>query len=124
MTFSLAGRVAVVTGASKGIGRAIAEHMARAGARVVVSSRKQDAVDEVAGGIRAAGGDAVGIAAHVGKPEDRQRLVDATLERYGRLDVLVNNAAVNPAFGPMLGVDEAAFDKIMEVNVKGPVELA
>lgn len=123
MTFSLAGRVAVVTGASKGIGRAIAEHMARAGAKVVVSSRKQDAVDEVAAAIRDGGGDAHGVAAHVGKPEDRAHLVEATLAKYGRLDVLVNNAAVNPAFGPLLSVDEAAFDKIVDVNLKAPFEL-
>ncbi len=123
MTFSLEGRVAVVTGSSKGIGRAIAEALARAGARVVVSSRKQDVVDEVAAGIRAEGGDAVGLAAHVGKDSDRRRLVEGTLEKYGRLDVLVNNAAVNPAFGPLLDVDPSAFDKIMEVNLKAPLEL-
>lgn len=123
MTFSLTGRVAIVTGASKGIGRAIAEQLARAGAQVVVSSRKQDAVDEVAAAIREGGGDALGLAAHVGKPEDRERLVEQTLAKYGRIDVLVNNAAVNPAFGPLLGVDEAAFDKIVDVNLKAPFEL-
>lgn len=123
MTLSLEGRVAVVTGASKGIGRAIAQDLAKAGASVVVSSRKQDAVDEVATALRAKGGDAFAIAAHVGKDEDRRRLVQATLDRYGRVDVLVNNAAINPVFGPLLAVEDKAFDKIMEVNLKAPFEL-
>lgn len=122
--FSLQGKVAVLTGASKGIGEAMAIAMAQAGARVVVSSRKQDAVEAVAEGIRKSGGEAIAAACHVGKAEQRRALVDAALEAFGRIDVLVNNAATNPVFGPSLAVDEAAFDKIMEINVKAPFELA
>jgi NAD(P)-dependent dehydrogenase (short-subunit alcohol dehydrogenase family) len=124
MTISLDGKVAVVTGASKGIGLAIASAMASAGARVVVSSRKQDAVDEAAKGITDAGGEAVGIACHVGKADQREALIDKTVERFGGIDVLVNNAAINPVFGPCLQVEEPAFDKIFEVNLKAPFELA
>lgn len=125
MTLSLDGKVAVVTGASKGIGLAIATAMSRAGARVVVSSRKQDAVDEAAKAIAdETGHEAVGIACHVGKADEREALIAKTVERFGALDVLVNNAAVNPVFGPCLQVEEEAFDKIFDVNVKAPFELA
>ncbi len=121
--FSLKDKVAVITGASKGIGEAIARAYAEAGARVVISSRKQDAVDAVAADLRARGHDAVGIAAHVGQMEDLDRLVQQTLDTYGGIDILVNNAAINPVFGPILDTDEAVFDKIMQVNLKGPFEL-
>lgn len=120
----LDGRVAVVTGASKGIGEAIARALADYGARVVVSSRKQEAVDAVAASIRDAGGEATGIAAHVGRVADVRALVDRTVERYGRLDIVVNNAGTNPVFGPVLEADEDAFDRIFAVNVKGPLELS
>ena len=122
--FSLDGRVAIVTGASKGIGEAIVRGLADAGAKVIVSSRKQEAVDEVAASIREAGGEATGVACHVGKTEQLQALVDKTIETYGRVDILVNNAATNPVFGQLMDVDEAAFNKIFEVNVRAPMELA
>jgi len=121
--FDLTDKTALVTGASKGIGAAIARALAELGARVVVSSRKQDAVDAVAGEIAEAGGEASAIAAHAGDLEQVRGLVDATVERYGRLDVVVNNAATNPVFGTLEETDEAVFDKIMNVNVQGPLEL-
>ena len=123
-TSSMTGKVCVLTGASKGIGLAMAEAMAAAGAKVVLSSRKQEAVDDAARRIRDRGGAAVGIACHVGRAEQRARLVDKTVEHFGGLDVLVNNAVVNPAFGPVLQMDEGVFDKVMDVNVKAPFELA
>ena len=122
--FSLEGKVCVVTGASKGIGEAIARAFAENGGRVVVSSRKQEAVDAVAASIRESGGEALGVAAHVGDAAARDRLVDETVKAYGGVDVLVNNAAVNPVFGPSLNTDVAAFRKIMGVNLEAPFELA
>ncbi len=120
----LDGRVAIVTGASKGIGESIARALAEFGARVVVSSRKQEAVDAVAERIRRAGGEAAGVAAHAGDPAQLGRLVDATVARYGGVDVVVNNAAANPVFGPVADQGADAFAKIMAVNVQGPLELA
>ena len=122
--FSLNDKVAIVTGASKGIGESIARLFAAHGAKVVVSSRKQAAVDEVAESIRQNGGDAIGIEAHMGKMDSIKTLVDKTVEHYGKIDVIVNNAATNPVFGPVENCDESAFDKIMDVNVKGCFELA
>jgi len=122
--FSLEGKVALITGASKGIGQAIAEFYAAAGAKVVVSSRKQDAVDAVAGEIKAKGFEATAIACHMGDMVDVGRLAEATIAKYGTIDILVNNAAVNPVFGPVVDTSLEAFDKIMAVNVKGPFELA
>jgi NAD(P)-dependent dehydrogenase (short-subunit alcohol dehydrogenase family) len=123
-TLSLNDKVAIVTGASKGIGEAIVRLYAAHGAKVVVSSRKQEAVDAVAQSIREAGGDAIGIEAHMGKMDSIKSLVDKTLEHYGRIDIIVNNAATNPVFGAVENCDESAFDKIMDVNVKGCFELA
>ena len=122
--FSLKDKVAIVTGASKGIGQAIAELYAEYGAKVVVSSRKQEAIDLVVKGITDKGHDAIGIVANTGKAEDLKNLVEQTIAHYGRIDILVNNAATNPTFGPMLNTDADAFDHIMNVNVKGPFELA
>lgn len=118
-------KVVIITGASKGIGEAIAHGMAKAGAKVVVSSRKQDAVDAVAATLRNDYGvEAIGIAANAGNLEDCATLVQKTIEHFGGVDVLVNNAATNPVFGPLESMDLAAFDKIMAVNVKGPMELS
>jgi NAD(P)-dependent dehydrogenase (short-subunit alcohol dehydrogenase family) len=122
--FDLRNKVAVVTGASKGIGESMARLLAAAGAKVVVSSRKQEAVDEVANAIRSAGGEATGVAAHVGDMAQVKTLVEKTLQLYGGADILINNAATNPVFGPVVECDEGAFDKIMAVNVKAPFELA
>lgn len=122
--FDLRDKVAIITGASKGIGKAIAHALGDHGAKVVVSSRSQEAVDEVAVELSSAGIEARGIAAHMGEPENIQQLVDHAVEEFGGVDILVNNAATNPVFGPLLQTDAAIFDKIMSVNVKGPFELA
>ncbi|MEQ8714077.1 MAG: glucose 1-dehydrogenase, partial [Cyclobacteriaceae bacterium] len=97
---------------------------AQAGASVVVSSRKQEAVDEVAKSIVEQGGIATGIAANTGSLEELEQLVNKTVEFYGGIDIIVNNAATNPVFGPVINTNEDAFDKIMNVNVKGPFEFA
>ena len=122
--FDLTGKVALVTGSTRGIGKSIAEQMARAGARVVISSRKADAVDAVTADMRARGFEALGVACNVGHKDQLRRLVDATLAQWGRIDVLVCNAAANPAFGPMIGVSDDAFEKIMGTNVKSVFWLA
>jgi NAD(P)-dependent dehydrogenase (short-subunit alcohol dehydrogenase family) len=116
--FDLTGRVAVITGSSRGIGRATAECMARAGARVVVSSRKPAACQVVADAITSNGGEAVVIPCNVSEKPQLQNLVDQTVARFGRLDILVCNAAVNPYFGPMSKMPDEAYDKIMNSNVR------
>lgn len=122
--FDLAGKVAIVTGASKGIGEAMARGLAEFGAKVVVSSRKLEAVEEVAKALRADGYEATAVAAHIGDMDQARALVDRTVEIYGGVDIVINNAATNPVFGPVIQTDEGVFDKIMSVNVKGPFELA
>lgn len=117
--FDLSGRVALVTGASRGIGEAIARAYAARGARVVVSSRKQQACDEVAAAIAAAGGEAVAMACHIGELDAIERLIGQVQERFGRLDVLVNNAATNPYYGHILDTDLGAFQKTVDVNIRG-----
>src|SRR5437899_1803293 len=97
--FDLSGQVAIITGASRGIGKAIAEEMANAGAKVVISSRKLDACETVRDAIKARGGDALAAACHIGRKEDCEALVRTTLDHYGRIDILVANAAVNPVYG-------------------------
>ncbi len=122
--FNLAGKTAIVTGASKGIGEAMAAALCESGANVVISSRKQEAVDAVAENMRAKGFIAKGIACQVGQQESMAQLVEATLAAFGGVDILINNAAVNPIYGPIVQADGPAFDKIMQVNVKGPFELS
>lgn len=122
--FDLSSRVAIVTGASRGIGKAIAKTFALAGAKVVLSSRKQDALDDAAQEICAAGGEAAGIAAHNGDKQALKALVEATAERYGRLDILVNNAATNPHFGTILEADDSFWRKTIDVNLMGNVWLS
>ena len=122
--FSLDGKVALITGASKGIGLAIAEFFAAAGAKVVLSSRKQEDLDEQANRLKSKGYEAIGIACNVGNIGELQGLVDKTVETYGQLDILVNNAGTNPIFGPIHETTLDAFDKIMAVNVKAPFELS
>jgi NAD(P)-dependent dehydrogenase (short-subunit alcohol dehydrogenase family) len=113
---SLEGRVALVTGASRGIGRAIARLFAQAGARVMLSSRRREALEAAA---RDMPGEVAVFAAHAGDPEQAQACVRATRERFGALDVLVNNAAANPYFGPMVEVDLARWQKTVDVNLRG-----
>ena len=117
--FDLSGRVAIITGSTKGIGKSIAEEYAKAGAKVVISSRKADACQQVADELRSQGFDALPVACHVGDKAQLQNLVDRTLEAFGRIDVLVCNAATNPVYGPTHTVSDEAFDKIMGTNVKG-----
>jgi NAD(P)-dependent dehydrogenase (short-subunit alcohol dehydrogenase family) len=118
---SLEGKVAVVTGGSRGIGEAIARAFVQSGARVVVASRKLEGVTAVAEAIgRELGADRIAaVAAHTGKEADCVRLVAEAVARFGKVDVLVNNAGTNPHFGPMLTVENAAWDKTFEVNLKG-----
>lgn len=120
--FDLTGRVVLITGSSKGIGRAMAVEMARHGAQVVISSRKQDVCAAVAAEINAElegqPGGAVSIPAHVGHKEELQRLVDETRRQLGPIDVLVCNAAVNPYYGPMKDMPDEAFDKVLGINIR------
>lgn len=122
--FDLKGKVAIITGASKGIGESIARGLAECGASVVVSSRKQDAVDAVAEKFKKDGLEAAGIACHVGDESQLQLLVEKTIVRYGSIDILINNAATNPVYAPLQETDTAVFDKIMNVNVKACFTLA
>lgn len=116
--FRLDGQVAIITGSSRGIGRAIAETMAALGAKVVISSRKAEACAAVAEAIAAGGGEAIPIPCNVSHKAEVETLVAATRQRFGHIDILVCNAAVNPAYGPLRGLSDEAFDKIMGANVK------
>ena len=116
--FDLTGKVAVVTGSTKGIGKAIAERLAEHGAKVVISSRKADACEAVAAEINAAHpGAAIAVPANISSKDDLQRLVDETRAAFGQIDVLVCNAASNPYFGPMAGISDEAFHKILDNNI-------
>ena len=121
--FDLTGKVALVTGATKGIGRAIAFAMAEAGAQVVVSSRDEARCRDTARAINQAGGEAGGYPCNISHLDQLQGLVDHAVARYGRIDCLVCNAAVNPHYGPMATIPEDAYDKIMATNVKSTLWL-
>jgi NAD(P)-dependent dehydrogenase (short-subunit alcohol dehydrogenase family) len=117
--FDLTGKVALVTGASRGIGEAIARLLATYGAKVIVSSRKIEACEAVAASIRADGGDATAMACHVGDMAQIDAIFNQIKTNFGRLDILVNNAAANPYFGHILDTDLAAYDKTVDVNIRG-----
>jgi len=119
VSFQLDEKVAVVTGGSRGIGEAIAVLFAKHGAKVVLASRKIEGLEQVAAKITEAGGEAIPIACHAGKSDQIAALFDQVKEKYGRVDILVNNAATNPYFGPAVHTPESAFDKTVEVNIKG-----
>jgi NAD(P)-dependent dehydrogenase (short-subunit alcohol dehydrogenase family) len=116
--FDLSGKVAIVTGSSRGIGRSIVETMAGLGAKVVVSSRKAEACAPVVEGIRQRGGEAIAIPCNISRKAEVEALVAGAQERFGPVDILVCNAAVNPVYGPMSSLSDEAFDKIMGSNVK------
>lgn len=122
--FDLSGRVALIAGASRGIGEAIAHGFAQHGATVICSSRKQADCEKVAETIREAGGKAIGAGLHLGKLSDHGKVVDMIAEKYGRLDILVNNGATNPYMGAAHEAPEGAYDKTFDVNVKGPYYLS
>jgi NAD(P)-dependent dehydrogenase (short-subunit alcohol dehydrogenase family) len=117
--FDLHGQVAIITGSSRGIGKAIAERLAEHGAKVVISSRKQDACDEVARAINARHGEgtALALAASISNKAALQNLIDQTLATFGRIDTLVCNAASNPYYGPMAGIADEQFRKILDNNI-------
>jgi NAD(P)-dependent dehydrogenase (short-subunit alcohol dehydrogenase family) len=118
--FNLEGKLAVITGASRGIGLAVAKKLAQHGARCVLVSRKAESLAAAAAGIRDAGGQAEAIACHTGHPDQIQALYDQIEKTYGCVDILVNNAATSPHFGEMITADEAVWDKTLDVNLKGP----
>ena len=116
----MTGKVAVVNGASRGIGEAIAKGLAACGAQLVLTSRRKESVQKVADEIIADGGKAVAMACHAGHLDEIAALFDFVQEEFGRLDILINNAATNPYYGPAAGLSSEAFDKTVEVNLKGP----
>lgn len=122
--YRLDGKIAIITGGSRGIGQAIAFGMAEAGADIVIAARKLPDLEETAKEIIKLGRKCLPITAHVGKSEDRENLVKRTIEEFGRIDILVNNAGTNPVWGSVMEIDERAWDKIMEVNLRGPFFLS
>lgn len=117
--FSLKGKVAIVTGSSRGIGQAIAYGFAKAGAKVALTSRKVQDLEATASAIKDVGGEALVVPAHLGKFEEYQKVVDTVLQKFGRIDILVNNAGASPAMGSVLDSDERLWDTIMSLNLKG-----
>ena len=122
--FNLDGKIAIITGSSKGIGKAIAKAFAECGATVIISSRKQVACEDVVNALKDLGLKAIPIACHVGDDESRKNLIEKTINQCGGIDILVNNAASNPIYGPIEDAPIDAFDKIMDINVKAPWDLA
>ena len=122
--FNLDGKIAIITGSSKGIGKAIAKAFAECGATVIISSRKQVACEDVVNAFKDLGLKAIPIACHVGDDESRKNLIEKTINQCGGIDILVNNAASNPIYGPIEDAPIDAFDKIMDINVKAPWDLA
>lgn len=115
--FDLSGKVAIVTGSTRGIGRSIAEHLAAAGAKVVISSRKAEVCEQVCAEIRKAGGDAIAVPANIGDKAQLEKLVSETRRQCGKIDILVCNAASNPYYGPMSKMPDDAFNKILQNNI-------
>lgn len=122
--FDLAGKVAIVTGASRGIGESIAQGLAEFGARVVITSRKQEGVDETSQRLHKMGFEIMPVACHSGDEAQLHELVKKTVSHFGRIDILVNNAAINPAYGPLEEMTGELFDKMMNVNVKSAFTLS
>src|SRR5882672_3154170 len=122
--FDLTGKVALVTGSTRGIGRSIAEELARAGAKVVISSRKAEACEQVRAELEKEKLEVLAKACNVSRKEELRALVDATLAKWGRIDIVVANAASNPYYGPLTGIDDEAFDKIFANNLKSVLWLA
>ena len=116
--FSLSGKVALITGASRGIGEEIASVYANARARVTICSRKQENIDEAAEGIKRSGGEVLGLAANASIAKDREKLVKAAMDWACKIDILVNNAGANPIYGPLANLSESSWDKVFEVNLK------
>ena len=122
--FDLTDKVAIVTGASKGIGASIAKAFAEFGANVVVSSRSQDAIDKVVSEITADGYNATACICHVGEDDQLTNLIETTINKYGKIDILVNNAGINPVFDRLENADEKLFNKILDINTKSPFKLS
>ncbi|MBU0465236.1 MAG: SDR family oxidoreductase [Proteobacteria bacterium] len=118
--FDLEGKIAVITGASRGIGLAIAQKLAQHGAQCILVSRKAESLEAAAAGIREKGHSAEAMACHMGHPDQIKAMYEKIMEKYGAVDILVNNAATNPHFGEMLTADEGIWDKTLDVNLKGP----
>ena len=122
--FDLNDKVAIVTGASKGIGASIAKAFAEFGANVVVSSRSQDAIDKVVSEIKADGYNATACICHVGEDDQLTNLIETTINKYGKIDILVNNTGINPVFDRLENADEKLFNKILDINTKSPFKLS
>jgi NAD(P)-dependent dehydrogenase (short-subunit alcohol dehydrogenase family) len=122
--FDLRGKVAIVTGSSRGLGFASAKGMAEHGARVVISGRKLEACEAAAAEIRAVGGEAIAVAANIGRKEELQRVVDVANEAWGRVDIVMANAAIHPWVGSVLDLKDETFNKFMQVNVQSSIWLA
>ncbi|MGA1736059.1 MAG: SDR family NAD(P)-dependent oxidoreductase, partial [Pseudomonadales bacterium] len=118
--FDLRGKVALITGGSRGLGRAMAFAFAERGARLVIASRKLEQVEETAEALRATGAEVLGLACHVADWDQCDALFDAAIAHYGRVDILVNNAGMSPLYPDLESVSEALFDKVVGVNLKGP----